>query len=145
MDVEYIALETTGEFLTQGRVMDIGKEHIVVTNRNRDGYIFIYDRTGKGLRKINRMGRGPEEYTHAHTIILDEDNNEIFVHDNAQRKIVVYDLNGTFKRSFKYNHDDEALRYSVIHNYDRSHLICYDATGDFLEERPFCHVLISKQ
>ena len=145
MDVEYIALETTEEFLTQGLVADIGKKIILVTNRNRDGNIFIYDRSGKGLRKINRMGRGAEEYMLAHIVILDEDNNEIFVHDYAPSKILVYDLNGNFKRSFKYNNDDELLRFSAVHNYDRDHLICYDATGDYFDERPFCHMLISKQ
>ena len=145
MDVEYIALETSDEFITDGRVMDIGKGNILVTNRNRDGDIFIFDRSGKGLRKINRMGRGPEEYTYAYSIVLDEDNNEIFVHDYSQKKIVVYDLTGKFKRSLKYNHNDEALRYDFIHSYDRNHLICYDATGTFFEDRSFCHKIVSKQ
>ncbi|MDR2586293.1 MAG: 6-bladed beta-propeller [Prevotellaceae bacterium] len=145
MDVEYIALETTDEFLTNGWVADIGEDFILVTNRNSDGNIYIYDRNGKGIRIVNRMGRGPEEYTFAHSIILDEVNSEIFVHDYSLRKIVVYDLVGTFKRSLKYNNDDEALRFSVICNYDRYHLICYDATGNYYDERPFCHVIISKQ
>ena len=145
MGVEYIALETTDEFLTQGRVMDIGKENILISNRNRDGDIFIYDRTGKGLRKINRMGRGPEEYMFAYSIVLDEDNNEIFVHDYSPSKILVYDLYGKYKRSLQYNDNDEALRYNVIHNYDRDHLICYDATGNYYEERSFCHAIVSKQ
>ena len=145
MDVEYIALETTDEFLTQGRVMDIGKEHILVTNQNGDGDIYFYNRTGKGLRKINRLGRGPEEYTRAYAIILDEDNNEIFVHDFPMSKMVVYNLFGKFKRNLQCNSEDEVLRYSVVHNYDRNHLICYDATGNFYDERPFSHVVISKQ
>ena len=59
MDVEYIVLETTDEFLTQGLVRDVGKECLLVTNRNNDGDILIFDRkTGKGLRKINRQGQG---------------------------------------------------------------------------------------
>ena len=37
MDVEYIALETTDEFLTQGLVQDVGKEYILATNRYNDG------------------------------------------------------------------------------------------------------------
>ena len=145
MDVEYVTLETSDEFVTQGNVMAIGKDNILVTNLNRDGYIFIYDRSGMGLRKINRMGRGPEEYTSAYSIVLDEDNNEIFVHDYSGRKIVVYDLFGKFKRSLKYNNDDEVLRYDFIRNYDRNHLICYDATGTFFEERAFGHSVISKE
>ena len=62
MDVEYIALETTDEFLTQGLVMDVGKDYLLVKNRNSDGEILIFDRkTGKGVSKINRQGQGGEE------------------------------------------------------------------------------------
>lgn len=58
-----LQLETTDEFLTQGSVQDVGKEYLLVKNRNNDGDIFIFDRqTGKGVRKINRQGQGAEEY-----------------------------------------------------------------------------------
>ena len=91
MDVEYIALETTDEFLTQGLVKDVGKKCLLVTNRNNDGDIFIFDRkTGKGVRKINRQGPGAEEYTRINEIILDESNGEIFV-KSPGNKIQVYD------------------------------------------------------
>jgi len=51
MDVEYIALETTDEFITHGNVMDIGKKFIIVKNNTNDGNIFIFDRkTGKQAR-----------------------------------------------------------------------------------------------
>ncbi|MDR3141599.1 MAG: 6-bladed beta-propeller, partial [Tannerellaceae bacterium] len=80
MDVEYIALETNDEFLTQGSVQDAGKEYLLVINRNNDGDIFIFDRkTGKGVRKINRQGQGAEEYAGINGITLDETNGEIFV------------------------------------------------------------------
>ena len=98
MDVEYLALETSDEFLTQGLVQDVGKEYLLVKNRNRDGDIFIFDRkTGKGLRKINRQGQGAEEYAGINGIILDESNDEIFVMSPGN-KILVYDLYGEFKR-----------------------------------------------
>ena len=97
MDVEYVALETTDEFLTQGLVQDVGKEYILATNRNNDGDIFIFDRkTGKGVRKINRRGQGAEEYARINEIILDENNGEIFV-KSPGNKILVYDLYGKFK------------------------------------------------
>ena len=96
MDVEYIALETTDEFLTQGLVQDVGKEYLLVSNRNRDGDIFIFDRkTGKGLRKINRQGQGAEEYAGINRIILDESNDEILVMSPGN-KILVYDLYGEY-------------------------------------------------
>lgn len=59
MNVEYVALETTDEFLTQGLVQDVGKEYLLVTNRNNDGDIFIFDRqTGKGLKDKSARARG---------------------------------------------------------------------------------------
>ena len=52
MDVEYIALETNDEFVNQGYVQAIGKKYILVKNRSADGNIFVYDRSGKALRKM---------------------------------------------------------------------------------------------
>lgn len=138
MDVEYIALETTDDFVNQGFVQDIGKEFILVKNRNDNGDIFLYDRTGKAINKINRKGQGNEEYTNIYRLVLDESNHEIFVSDIFARKIFVYDFKGNFLRSFRHNLDDHF--YTDIFNYDENHLICYD---QYNEETVF--VLISKK
>jgi hypothetical protein len=62
MDVEYIPLETNDEFVTQGKVMAIGAEVILITNWANDGNLFVFNRkTGKALKKINRKGQGGEE------------------------------------------------------------------------------------
>ena len=54
MDVEYIPLETNDEFVTQGKVMAIGAEVILITNWANDGNLFVFNRkTGKALKKIN--------------------------------------------------------------------------------------------
>jgi hypothetical protein len=142
MDVEYIAMETNDDFINQGIVLDIGKKIILVKNRNRinDGDIFVYDRTGKAIRKINRKGQGGEEYTHLFDITLDEDNGEMFVNDIFARKIVVYDLYGKFKRTIKYKENKKDQFYTDMFNYDRDNLICYD---QYNEEIAF--VLISKR
>jgi hypothetical protein len=50
MDVRYVALETSGEFLCQGRVLDIGKDVILVRNDSQDGDIFVFDGNGRGIR-----------------------------------------------------------------------------------------------
>ena len=126
MDVEYIPLETNDEFLTQGWVKTVGKEIILVTNRINDGDIFVYDRSGKALRKFNRKGEGGEEYLYINDIVLDEDNNEIFVNSQGAKKILVYDLFGKFKRSF--NHLNDAS-YRNLFIYDKDNLICYDSNG----------------
>ncbi|MDR1938021.1 MAG: 6-bladed beta-propeller [Tannerellaceae bacterium] len=74
-------------------------------------------------------------------IILDEDNNEMFVKDYQARKIWVYDLYGNFKRSFKFA---DTGYYNFAFNYDRDHLICYKSYLPIDNEQSG-HVLISKQ
>ncbi|MDR2970044.1 MAG: 6-bladed beta-propeller [Tannerellaceae bacterium] len=123
LDVEYIPLETSDEFLTQGLVWAAGKEVVIIRNALHDGEVFLFDRTtGKALRKINRKGQGSEEYTFILGITLDEDKDEIFVHDF--RKTVVYDLEGNFRRSLNYK---AKSRYDHIYNFDSDNLICYDS------------------
>lgn len=147
MDVEYVPLETNDEFVTQGNVMAIGNRYIIVKNWTNDGNIFVFDRrTGKGVRKINRKGQGAEEYTFINGIILDEENNEIFVNSTPTKKILVYDLSGNFKRSFSHT---EGAEYLDVSNYDKDHLIRYDMSlyykeGEKRGDRCY-HAIISKQ
>ena len=140
MDVEYIVLETNDDFLHQGNVMDVGKKFILVTNFNDDGDIFVYDRSGKALRKINHMGQNySQQYSQILEITLDEDNQEMFVHDHALKIVLVYDLNGKFKRNFKCKNDQH---YKAMYNYDKNNLICYcDNFGRTRSE----FVLVSKK
>ena len=144
MDVEYIALETTDEFLCQNVILAVGKEYILIRNSINDGDIFIFDRNGKGIRKINRHGQGPEEYVRYdfNKVTLDEENKEIFIDD--QRRIVVYDLYGKFLRSFKRT---SGANYSSLNNYDRDHLICRESSvrndETSTESRPYA--IISKK
>ena len=140
MDVEYIPLETNDEFVNQGYVQAVGEKYIIVSNYRKDGDIFVYNRNGKAIRKINHKGQGGKEYISFRTITLDEENNELFVNDHYAKKIVVYDLEGNFKRSFKQNDKGKSLFYWEIFNYDKENLICYDELN---EEIPF--LLISKQ
>ena len=147
MEVEYIPLETNDEFITQGSVKAIGRDYLVVTNRINDGNIYMFDRkTGKGVRKINRMGQGAEEYAFINGIVLDEDNGEMFVNSASMKKIFVYDLQGNFKRSF--NHA-EGAEYLEVYDYDKDNLICYDMSLYYKDgekrENKFYHALISKQ
>ena len=140
MDVEYIPLETNDDFVNQGFVQAVGEKYIIVANYRKDGDIFVYDRTGKALRKINRQGQGGEEYISFISITLDEENNEMFLNDHWARKIKVYDLEGNFKRSFKQKQESNTQFYGQIFNYDKENLICYDECNDDI---PF--LLVSKQ
>lgn len=140
MDVEYIPLETNDEFINQGCVQAVGEKYIIVTNYRKDGDIFVYDRSGKAIRKINRKGQGGEEYISFGSVTLDEENEELFVNDHHAKKIRVYDLEGNFKRSFKQKDSGNSQFYWEIFSYDKENLICYDECND---EIPF--LLVSKR
>lgn len=122
MDVEYIALESTDEFLCQGIIQAVGKEIILVKNNINDGNIFIFDRKGKGLRKFNRKGQGSKEYIFNLSIFLDENKGEIYV-DEVIRNIQVYDLYGKFLRSIPRK---DAKWINAI-NYDSEYLIARES------------------
>lgn len=142
MDVEYIPLESTDEFLCQGVVQAIGKEIILVKNVINDGDIFIFDRNGKSLRKFNRKGQGSEEYIFNLSVFLDEDKGEIYV-DEVIRNVLVYDLYGNFLRNI---HRDN-VKWINAGNYNSDFLIARESPsaqkGKDTDNQLF--VLISKQ
>lgn len=142
MDVEYIPLATTDEFITRGIVKAIGKDMLLTVNRGNDGDIFVFDRSGNAIRKINRRGQSGEEYSGISAIILDEDNQEIYISDFPARKIKVYDLYGNFHRSFPFA---DTGYYHFLANYDPDHLIAYKGYSPQMENEQSCHLLISKQ
>lgn len=136
--VEIIPLETNDEFLCGGEVVAFTDEIIVYRNFSfKGGEIFLFDRQGKALKKINRQGPGGEEYEVNYDVVYDDSNKELYV-NTMMSGVVVYDLEGNFKRRFRQiNH----TAYWEMENYDRESLICY--TCDEHVEHPV--FLISKQ
>ena len=143
VDVEYVPLETNDEFINKGWVKAVGKNLLAIVNGGTDGDIFLYDRTtGKGIRKINRKGQGGEEYTQITQIVLDEEQNEMFIVDYPRQKFMVYNLEGKFLRSFNF---DENSYYSFVYPYDKAHLIVYKDCAHHGQPEKSCHAIISKQ
>ena len=127
MDVVYIPLETNNEFVCGNYVRAVGRNHVIMTNHDNDGNIYIFDRSGKALRKINRKGQGGEEYNILSRVVLDENNNELFVNDMYAKKILVYDLEGNFKRKLSTSED---FLFFDMYDFDQEHLICHDSFND---------------
>lgn len=143
VDVEYVPLETNDEFINKGWVKAVGKNLLAIVNGGTDGDIFLYERsTGKGIRKINRKGQGGEEYTQITQIVLDEEQNEMFIVDYPRQKFMVYNLEGKFLRSFNF---DENSYYSFVYPYDKAHLIVYKDCAHHGQPEKSCHAIISKQ
>jgi len=74
-------------------------------------------------------------------IILDEENNDLFVTNNMEQLILVYDLYGNFKRRIK--HNVEGRRFFKIYNFDNENLICVCYLP--LLDNKLKYIIISKQ
>ena len=145
-DVEYVPLETTDEFVTQGSLLAVSEHYVVVKNLRNDGNIYLFSRQDEhAVRCINRLGQSGEEYTYVNGLVVDEAGGELFVLDSQASKILVYDLEGRFRRSIPFG---ENTSYYTMLNYDKDHLIVHDASDR--EEgqppsKPYHHAIISKQ
>lgn len=96
--VMYVPLETSDSFLFS-RI-----SHLKVSDGNAyfvsDKSFFLFDtETGRGKLKISKLGAGPEGYTSVFDSNVDTSDNEVELLDNNAKKIVVYDMDGNFKRS----------------------------------------------
>ena len=138
MDVEYIALESTDEFLCQGIVQAIGKEIILVKNVINDGDIFIFDRNGKGLRKFNRKGQGSEEYIFNLSAFVDDNSGEIYI-DEIIRNVLVYDFQGNFLKSIPRG-DNKWINAT---NYNQDYLIARESPSIRYKIKRITNVLLS--
>ncbi len=68
-----------------------------------DQHIFYNDLMfgidGKFVRKIGKNGKGPGEYLVARGMSADEQYQEFYIYDNFGYRVMIHDLNGTFKRA----------------------------------------------
>ena len=142
MDVEYVPLETSDEFLSQGRISYVGDNIIVAANK-KQGDILLFDRaTGKGIRKINHKGFGPEEYIMPYNVILFEDKNEMFVNDGPTSKIQVYDLDGNYKRTIKYK---QGALVSLLIDFNDDYFLSQNIFDPIMQDAGETFIYLSKK
>jgi hypothetical protein len=91
--VEIIPLETSEESLL-GRISKVETldDRIFVSSQSS---VFMFDPEGKYLNKIQRIGRGPQEYVRASDFTLDPSRKTVGILD-AIGAILTYDFDGNF-------------------------------------------------
>jgi len=103
--IEYIPLETTPNSLVgslNGVGIDLAK--IIFS----DSFIFIsdgekllqFDRSGKFIKQIGTVGRGPGQYVQPIDFCIDEKKRNIFIING--RTVMEFDFDGQFKSTSKY-------------------------------------------
>jgi hypothetical protein len=125
-DIEYVALETSDDVLLGNLpfLNYISDNYIVVWEEL--GNIFIFNRNGEIIKRINNRGLGPGEYSIIRSLVFDEKTEEIFVYDYPSNHLFVYSLTGEYKRTMELSKD---LLWLRIYDFDNETLLAYEVTG----------------
>ena len=91
---EFIALESRPEALVTDGLLTISDQYIGVYRKNSETTPFkLFDRaTGKYLRDIGGIGRGPGEYTGISSAQIDEAGGKVWISTINRNKIYSYDI-----------------------------------------------------
>lgn len=109
--IEYIPLETSRESLLDF-IHDVrfAKDFIFVAQSK--GPLAQFDRSGKFIRCIGRLGRGPEEYGLIRNLSIDEEHRRIFIQSNSGRVVQVFSFEGAYIQSIHYPEDYKFIEWS---------------------------------
>ena len=81
-----------------------GNEFLITTEyvfmHEHQSQLYIFKKDGTPVKKINKQGKGPEEYVYISSYVVDTLNNEIIIQEVHRKRTLVYDMEGNFKRVF---------------------------------------------
>jgi len=97
--VDYIPLETTKEsVMYKIDKMKIYESELYILDQKKN-VILVFDKTGKFIRKLDKKGRGPDEYISIDDFFIH--NSLIYVLSNASQKILIYDIFFHLKKTYR--------------------------------------------
>lgn len=98
----FIPLETTDNVLIKlsmfPQMVFLTDSRIVIVDRALQK-IFIFDRIGKAICTLFKLGKGPEDYLSLGSVSFDYDTNLIYVYSISRRTVNLYDLEGKYVRT----------------------------------------------
>ena len=122
--VEYIPLETHDDCLlatiNPNRIV-ISENYILINSRST---MYLFNRSGKFIARIGRIGQGPGEYLefHATPLYIDEISKKIIIYTSFPNRLMYFDFNGQHVRSFPVNVEDGGLKIWI-----NDHILSMDA------------------
>jgi hypothetical protein len=95
--VRYVPLETRPESLI-GRIehIELYNDTLFVFDKAKAKAIFLFDLSGKFIRKIGKIGRGPEEWVSPVSFSINKRDRELMVLDGSFQKIFRFSFSGRF-------------------------------------------------
>src|SRR5665648_105250 len=155
-NVEYIPLQTTESSLISSFVLKIVSidNRIYIQNSGLGGEILCFDIDGKFLFKLDKTGRGPEEFLSITDFDVSSDNKILIILSILNHKLLVYgisDMGFTFQRSITLK-DPAPYRVSIVPETDNAFLaippwrgteptlsLLINTIGDTIHLKPNCY------
>lgn len=129
-EVDYIPIETNDSMLWRGLDIEYLQKDLLIAANAYSG-IMVYDGQGKALHSFNRKGNGPEEWTGISRVCYDRKADDLFILDMAAYRILVYDLKGNFKRSFRLPYVGAHYLRELV-DFGPDELLAYVADNEFV-------------
>jgi|GEM_PF-7123421 hypothetical protein len=101
-DIKYIQLESPENHLI-GEISGLiyFKDRFYILDSEYTKSIFCFEKNGRFLFEIKRIGQGPGEYLNPSSISIDEINNHLLVYCRTSHQVLIFDLVGNFLKSIK--------------------------------------------
>lgn len=97
-DVQFVQLENAKDaLLGHFENIELTKNYIFVMCWKQP--ILQFSRTGKFIKSIGRIGKGPDEYTACMKMSVDEKNKRIYLQIADQGKMMVFNFDGKYVRT----------------------------------------------
>ena len=134
--IRYIPLETKEESLIgEYPYISYDGKHIIVADRQTN-IIRVFDNDGRFIRNINRIGRGPEEFSSTISNVSLVDGNIVVM---TGREVVEYDISDHFVRRVAVPHvDGYGVMEPVIIGENCYAAALYDITS---ADKEYCAVM----
>lgn len=118
--VNVVQLETNVESLIHSllKVIPYNNRYYILDNKQHS--IFCFDNTGKFLFKIDKRGRGPQEYLYLADFTIDRHNNQILILVPFG-DILYFDVDGRFLSRVKL--PEEIKAYNEVYVIDNDNLL----------------------
>jgi hypothetical protein len=116
--VDYIPLETNDNCLLK----TISPYHFIVSENHilikSQSTLYLFNRSGKFIAQIGRVGQGPGEYLEHHVfpLYMDEINQKIIIHTTYLNRLMYFDFKGKFIQSAPVHLEDGGIKIWIYNH-----------------------------
>lgn len=135
---QLIKLETTNESLLGAINKVVISDSLIFIKSN--GAIYVFSPIGKFVRKIDKEGLGPNEYTGLSDFDVDRENKQLIIFDKGKKQILYYDFSGHYIKSTSL--DFWAIK---LLNISSNQLLLFSGNESSGNEQSFKFTLLTEQ